>query len=76
MAHAEPPARSRSGTPRHRQIAVKVNAWADRGVAPLVEAPSAVRIVRRHLAAVVYRRMIRDLKARPAGRRRSARCRP
>ncbi len=26
----------------------------------------AVRVVRRHLAAVVYRRMIRDLKARPA----------
>jgi len=26
----------------------------------------AIRIVRRHLAAVVYRRMIRDLRARPA----------
>jgi hypothetical protein len=25
---------------RHRQVAVKVNAWADEGVAPLVEALS------------------------------------
>ncbi len=28
----------RQGTPRHEQVAVKVNAWVDRGVAPLVEA--------------------------------------
>jgi hypothetical protein len=28
----------REGTPRHEQVSVKVKAWADRGVAPLVEA--------------------------------------
>ncbi|MGP8162110.1 MAG: IS110 family transposase [Candidatus Dormibacteria bacterium] len=32
----------------------------------------AVRVVRRHLAAVVYRRMIRDLKARPGASRVAA----